>query len=347
MKILHVIGTFNNGGIENLLVNLTRQQVLQGHVVGIMIMTDSYTPSLILSLHPEVKVLFVKKPKGSRNPYYLLKINWMYHQFSPEVLHLHSPFQNSLFWAFGRKEKRFAHIHNVLPGYRYCPQINRYLAISKCVYDVYQHITGNDKCSVLYNGIDFSKLSEKVVYNIDDPIRIVCVGRVLFETKGQDILIEAFEKLLEARKDVRLDFWGTGTDLEKLSKMVSERKLGSYVYVAGDVDNSYVNSHLKDYDLAVYASRHEGLGLAAIEAMGVGIPVILSNVNGHQEVSDSGKYATMFETNNVNSLVDALLSVLEDYHHATLLARKAKQFVRNKFSIEEMACQLASIYQKF
>lgn len=346
MKILHVIGTFNNGGIENLLVNLTRQQVLQGNVVGLMIITDSCSQSMIRSLHTEVKVLFVGKPEGNHNPYYFLKINWMYHRYNPDVLHLHSPSLNALFRAFNSKEKRFAHIHNVLPGYKYSPLVNRYLAISKCVFDVYQRNIGNDKCTILYNGIDFSKLSEKEMYNIN-PIRIVCVGRMLFNTKGQDVLLTAFERLLKIRKDVRLDFWGGGTDLYKLREMVSEKELAEYVQIAGDVDNTYVNSHLKEYDLAVYASRHEGLGLAAIEAMGVGVPVLLSDVDGHKEVSEGGQYATMFEVNNVNSLVDALLYVLDNYHHARVIAEKAKIYVRNKFSIEVMANQLSSIYQSF
>lgn len=270
----------------------------------------------------------------------------MYHCFNPDILHLHSPLQNYLFWSLGRKEKRIAHIHNVLSGYKYSSQINRYLAISKCVYDVYNRNIGNDKCSILYNGLDFTKLSEKVKYDIGNQVKIVCIGRMLFDVKGQDILLFAFEKLLEYRRDVRLVFWGGGKDLDKIHEMVSERRLDDYVEIDGDVDNSYVNSHLKDYDLAVFASRHEGLGLAAIEAMGAGVPVLLSNVDGFMEVSNEGRYASLFENNSVASLVESILDVLDNYHNVSIMAEKAKYYVRDKFSIEKMACQLASIYDE-
>lgn len=346
MKILHVIGTFNNGGIENLLVNLTRQQVLQGYAVGLMIITDSCSQTMIHALHPKVNVLFVEKPEGNHNPFYFIKINWMYHCYNPDILHLHSPYLSNLFRSLGSKEKRFVHIHNVLSGYKYSSHVDRYIAISKCVYDVYLRDIGNDNCTILYNGIDFSKLSEKDVYN-EKPTRFVCIGRVLFDTKGQDILLAAFERLLEKRTDLRLDFWGAGPDLERLRELVLERNLGGYIKVGGDVDNSYVNSHLKEYDVAVYASRHEGLGLAAIEAMGVGVPVLLSDVDGHREVSENGRFATMFESNNVGSLVDALLYILDNYTEAKKVAEQAKKNVDKKFSIEKMANQLSLIYQAY
>ncbi len=346
MRILHVIGSFNNGGIENLLINLTRQQVKQGLEVGLMIVTNFFTEAMIQALDSQIKVLYVQKPVGNRNPYYLIKMNWIYHKFNPDILHLHSPYSIPYFKSLGRKEKRFVHIHNNVDVYGYDNSINRYFAISKCVYDVYQEHIQNDNCSICYNGIDFSTLSEKIHY-LDRPRRIIQVGRMLMDVKGQDITLNAFDILMNEGYDLQLEYWGGGPDVEKLKAMVRERKLENVVKVIGDVDNNYVYSHLGDFDIAVYSSRHEGLGIAAIEAMGAGVPVVLSDVDGHLEISDNGKFGNLFESGNTISLANVISNLLADYPNAITKALKAKVFVRKNFSIENMAGQLLNFYRKY
>lgn len=346
MRILHVVGSFNNGGIENLLINLTHQQILQGLEVGIMIVTDFYSDSMISSLNSKVRVLYVQKPVGSHNPYYLLKLNWIYHRFAPDVLHLHSPYTIPYFKKLWRKEKKFVHIHNNVDIYDYDSSVNRYLAISRCVFDVYQKHLNNDKCSICYNGVNFKALIEKTYYS-ERPVKIVQVGRLLLEVKGQDITLYAVERLICQGYNLKVEFWGTGKDLMKLRSLVTEKGLDSIVKVVGDVDNKYVNSHLQDFDIAVFSSRHEGLGVAAIEAMGVGVPVLLSDVDGHKEVSCDGIYANMFQPDSVDGLSQKLIDVVNHYEKAVKLAIEAKQYVLSNFSIEHMADQLFEIYKKY
>lgn len=343
MRVLHVIGSFNNGGVENLLINLTRQQIRQGLEVGLMIVTNSITEGMKETLDPKVIVLCVNKPVGNHNPLYFMKLNWMYHQFSPDVLHLHSPYSIKYFVSLGRKEKRFVHVHNNVDIYGFDNSINQYLAISKSVYDVYHQNIHNNKCTICYNGIDFSNYKEKENY-ATQPKRLIQVGRLLMEVKGQDITLSAFKLLITKIPYLQLEYWGDGPDVDRLREMVRIEGLENSVKVVGDVDNKYVKAHLKDFDVAIFSSRHEGLGLAAIEAMGVGLPVILSNVDGHLEISENGRYASLFISEDIHSLAKLIHDMIRDYPSFVDFAHRTKKYIKNKFSIEEMSCSLLKIY---
>ena len=344
MRVLHVLGSFNNGGVENLLINLTKQQVRQGLDVGLMIVTNSMSAQMLNALDPQVKLLYVNKPVGNHNPFYLFKLNWMYHSFGPDILHLHSPYSIPYFFSFGRREKRFVHVHNNEDTYSFNSSINRYFAISKTVYDAYHHQIDNDLCTICYNGVDFSLINEKTDYS-KKPNRFVQVGRLLIDTKGQDLTLNAFEIMIKEGADLFLEFWGDGPDKTVLCEMVREKGLDSRVKVVGDVDNKYVKQHLQDFDAAIFSSRYEGFGIAATEAMGVGLPVVLSNIDAHLEISDKGKMATLFEMNNYLSLTESLKYVIDHYSKVCEIANSTKKIVRTKYSIEEMSKHLLWYYK--
>ena len=156
-----------------------------------------------------------------------------------------------------------------------------------------------------------------------------------------------YKRQLKDGCNLRLEFWGNGPDIGRLRNMVKEKGLESYVKVAGDVDNNYICNHLCDFDIAVYSSRHEGLGIAAIEAMGAGVPVVLSNVDGHKEVSENGAVCSLFKSEEPHSLADEIKKITDNYQEAIALSHKAKKYVRDSFSIEKMASQLLNIYQNY
>jgi glycosyltransferase involved in cell wall biosynthesis len=114
-----------------------------------------------------------------------------------------------------------------------------------------------------------------------EPFRIFFVGRVE-AAKGVFDLLEAFQQVASrCDRDVRLDYFGDGSALSLLGKIVAERKLGDRVTLHGQCHASVVRAHLAQSHLVVVPSRTdfvEGLNKVVIEGLLAGRPVVSSAV---------------------------------------------------------------------
>lgn len=344
MKILHSIGSFVNGGIETLLTNVVNRQAAEGNSVAIMIVTKKWTQEMIDALDSRVKVYYINKPIGSQNPWYLFKMLYYYKRFNADIMHLHSPGSERLFMPKNKNERRIVTIHNETIVMPFSTTVDQYIAISQCVFDAFKKNTGHDNCVICYNGIDVKTFKTKKEYS-QKPYKIVALGRILFDVKAQDLIVKAFSKLpVDIRKEIHLDIFGDGKDLEALKKLVKQLGLEDCITLLGNVTNSYVSENLCNYDLLLCASHHEGLGITAIEGMVSGVPVLLSDALGYIEVTENGKYGMHFKHSDVDALKNAIVDAYKDYGIMCGIAMNSIEYAKNKFSIECYVKQITRIY---
>jgi len=185
------------------------------------------------------------------------------------------------------------------------------------------------KVKVIYNGIDLrefritiSKAEARRLFGLpEDSIIIGTTGR-LTEQKGHRYLIEAAARL----QGSCLVIAGDGPLMEDLKK-ISHRNNVNCIFM-GCINPKEVPSFLKSLDIFCFPSLWEGLGVALIEAMAAGLPVVATNIAPHKEaLGDAGIFAdTMF-------LADALNVLINNLSMRNSLGEKA--FERAKlFSIE-------------
>ena len=342
MKILHYVPSFLNGGIETMLVNVANMQAAGGDTVAVMVFTDKVSPDLRATLSPSVRLYCAGKPVGNRNPFYVLKANWFHTSFAPDVFHLHATEASRLFPLKSRLEKRVVTIHsNSLPVSAH-PSVDRYIAISRCVQEYFRQKTGMD--SVLcYNGIDIDSFSVKKDYPTR-PAKILSIGR-LTPVKGMDILIRGFSCISGKFPGLKLDIWGEGEQRSELESLIGGLSMQDRITLCGNVDARYVEKHIADYDIVIQSSRHEGLGISAIEAMAAGVPLIVSGSDGFLEVTDDGRFATLFERENPLALGNAIRQVVENYGNAVATAGNAVGYAAETFSLRAMVDRLDGIYK--
>ena len=136
----------------------------------------------------------------------------------------------------------------------------------------------NDKeYNVIPNYIDTFEIKEKLKDNIDIEIdnkkfNIVTVGRLCHQ-KGIDIMLENFKALTKYRIDFHLYIIGDGPDREKLNKLCCDYNLENYVTFLGNQKNPF--KYLKQMDLFYLSSRYEGQGMVILEALAVGLDVLI------------------------------------------------------------------------
>jgi glycosyltransferase involved in cell wall biosynthesis len=193
----------------------------------------------------------------------------------PVAISLHSMLSENVFqesWLYRNLEKFiFNKKHHVI-------------AVSKLVLTDYENcIAKTEHSYVLPNYVSdrFRQVTRRNIPKIPKKgIRLISVGNIK-KVKNFEFLLHTF--MLLKGYDISLDIYGKGDNsyTTLLLNIISENKLP--VRLMGS--NNDIASVLPDYDAFVMSSLHEGFGIAAIEAMAMGLPLLLSDINVLKEVS--------------------------------------------------------------
>ena len=90
----------------------------------------------------------------------------------------------------------------------------------------------------------------------------------------------------------------------------------------------------------------EGLGIAALEAMAMQKPVIVSDVGGLKEVVSHEKDGLRVPFGDVETLLDAIIRLQNEPEFAARLGKNAHTLVNKKFTLNRMVNQIEEIYEK-
>jgi glycosyltransferase involved in cell wall biosynthesis len=166
---------------------------------------------------------------------------------------------------------------------------------------------------------------------------ILALGRLSPE-KGQDLLLTAFSRIRDP--SARLVLVGDGALAPALRRRVAEGHLGETVRFAGWSAEPW--ACLGAADLFVLPSRREGLPLALLEAMAVGLPIVAADVGG--VAGALGGAGRAIPPDRPDLLAAAIAALLGDPEEARLLGRAAAARVRAAFDPALQAQRLQRIY---
>ncbi len=175
----------------------------------------------------------------------------------------------------------------------------------------------------------------------DDAWVLAAIG-ALEERKGHDVLLDALACLRDPR--LTLLVAGDGSRLEALRARVGALGLGSAVRFLGRLDD--VAPVLAAADVLVMPSRQEGLGVAALEAMAAGLPVIASRVGGLPEAVVDGDTGLLVPPENAPALADAIVRLADDRPRARALGAAGAARVQARFSMAAMAEGTLAVYRR-
>jgi glycosyltransferase involved in cell wall biosynthesis len=178
---------------------------------------------------------------------------------------------------------------------------------------------------------------------IDDQV-VVWHGRVDIEHKGVDLL-SAWKQICKNRphRALRLVLVGSGQGTPRLRRLIHENNLtnvqwsGDYVH-----DIELIRCYLSAGDIYVLPSRIEGFAVAPMEAMAIGLPVVMSDVSGAAELlpagADSGGF--IVPVADPESLADAVCRLLDAPELCREMGKSARRRVEDWASLESVGRQL-------
>ncbi len=168
--------------------------------------------------------------------------------------------------------------------------------------------------------------------------RWITVAR-LEPRKGIDMVLEALSKLVENSVDIHYTIVGQGSDESRLRQLCQTYQLTNHVTFAGRVDEAQKFDLLHQSDAFVMPTRHEvdqrsieGLGIAFIEAMAVGLPVIAGKEGGIKDIIQHQDTGWICDGNSAESVQHCMRQVMDNINQTYLIAQKGQVYVQTNLT---------------
>jgi glycosyltransferase involved in cell wall biosynthesis len=187
--------------------------------------------------------------------------------------------------------------------------------------------------------------------NWEDKKNIITYCGRLMSTKGADVLIEAFSKLMKDKDycsyPLALHIIGDGDLKTNLMNLCKENGIEKFVVFHGNIPNEQARKIIRKAKIHVVPSTYEPYGLTAIEALAEGTCVIASKVGGLIEFLSDGDNALLVPPADPNILADKIKYLINDKEGNQLamkLAKNGYQYASTQ-TWENIALKTYEIYQ--
>lgn len=331
------------GGSETMLADIMNTQCVRGDDVTFIIVNDHIEDSMLRSVDSRVRVIRLGRRPGSHSPLPFVRLNMLLRRMNPDIIHVHSVYLLPVLPGLG--SKLVFTVHCLGQTDRWFGRCGALVAISD---EVAAELAGKGwKATVIHNGIDTAAIAarSRQAPQPGETVRVINVGRLQDETKGQHVLIEAVALLRAQGRDVEATFIGEGSSEAELKRLTEEKGVARRVRFLGRQDRDYVYSHLRDYHLMCHPSLFEGFGLTVAEGMAAGLPVVVSDTGGPYEIIARGKYGRAFATGDAAGCASAIAATIDSYPTAQELDA-ARDHVRRLYSIDRMVDEYRHLYRR-
>jgi glycosyltransferase involved in cell wall biosynthesis len=199
------------------------------------------------------------------------------------------------------------------------------------------------KIRLIRSGIDVETFDVSSPENEAAPRRVVVGCLAALEVrKGQRFLFEAAALLKSRALEFELRIAGDGPERASLEAQAIRLGLNDRVSFLGFVAEPA--RFLAGIDIAVLPSLHEGLGVAALEAMAAAKPVVASRVGGLAESVIDGVTGFLVEPEDSRGLADAIGALGRDRTRAAAMGKRGRERAAQEFSLTRMARENESFY---
>lgn len=291
----------------------------------------------------------------------LLIIKKKISELRPDVVHVHSLMPHIVSYIALKDHPKFvATIHNDYPYFKRLSlkdkikffvqaslirNTNAHLvAISKRVENCVRACFKANDISLIYNGVNVpeSYLKPTSENSETQDLKLVSVGR-LDNQKGFENLIGSISILRDKGLPITLALVGSGPEEKKLKELIRSLSLEGQVFLKGYQEDPL--AFVTTSDLYVCSSIYEGFGLAIVEAMMCGIPVLSTRVGIACEVIKDGINGFLVQNNTVDALASKIETAYYEKPSLRKLGLRGQKGVRETFVMQRCADEYMKLYE--
>ncbi len=206
---------------------------------------------------------------------------------------------------------------------------------------------------LVHNGIEVGHFLQPV-----DPKKVVwfrqtvglkgrpVVGTIarLSSVKGQEFLLRSVPGLLKEFSDLAVLLVGEGPEREALVRLSYALKIQDHVVITPSVEDTRIP--LAAMDLFVYPSLQEGFGLAIVEAMASGVPVVATSAGGPKDIIENGVSGLLVPPGDTEALGAAIRSLLADPIRCERIKQAARERAKAHFNMERVVREVEQVYEQ-
>lgn len=355
-SVLHVVVAGEVGGAEQMLCDLAARGGARAHAVALLTSSERLRALFAergLDVDDggaarEAPLAYLSRNLGGRAVAWLRDV---IRRRDPAIVHLHTFGSHVLGTraarAEGRAIVRTEHSTRVYDDPSCWPFSRWSLARADRVVCISEHVrrvaearapSVARRVRVVRNGVAIDRFTRQPAREARGPLRLVFVGR-LEPRKGADVALRAVARV----SGVTLVIVGDGAERPRLEALA--RSLGLEARVTFTGFSADVREHLREADVFVASSRKEGLGVAAIEAMASGRPVVAVPVDALPELVHEGRTGWLAHGTDAIALSHAIARARDGGSQE--LARRgalARAFVEEELTVSRMREGYASVY---
>ncbi len=141
-------------------------------------------------------------------------------------------------------------------------------------------------------------------------VKCLAIGR-LIPRKGFQFLIRALPQILDkTTQNFEIEIVGDGPYEDELVGLAEKLGVGSHIRFAGRIPYSDLPQKYRQADIFILPSLAEGMPLVVLEAMGTGLPIIASRVEGIDELVADDVNGALFDPGDVDGLADCMIKLI-------------------------------------
>ena len=201
------------------------------------------------------------------------------------------------------------------------------------------------KIDVIPDGLDLHRFFSIERNPCSTPVKILTVGR-LIPRKGFQFLIQALPDVCkQTNADFRIQIVGDGPYRSELVTLAENLNVSDKIDFLGSIDYANLPQKYHEADIFTLCSLAEGMPLVVLEAMGTGLPIIASQVQGITDLVKIGINGELFDPGNVNQLVKHLVRLIDDGKRRVKMGKKSTELAQG-YGWENIAQSYLELYKK-
>ncbi len=363
MRVLHVIPTLAGGGAERFVASLAPRLCDSGLDCGVMTIYPSTVPFDRLT-RGQVDVIDIER-SGRYDPGFFGRMVSEMRSWGPDLVHTHM--HNGKYW--GRLAALFSGVraivhtvHNPCDPHRIFGEqfVDRLLNAASAAIVTFSQSQRRflcdleriplDKVVVIPNGITHLAVPQKSakekarrLLGITPDEFVIFVVGTLYRPKNQRLALEALSAMPLQRCRIRLCVVGDGIDRNVLEQLASDLGVAEHVTFLGSRGD--VREILPGADLLFVPSLTEGMPLAVLEAMSVGVPILSTPWIGASDLLEEGQLGMLARDWKPSTIAECFSRAMLERDRAKLVAMRAQSRARAEYDIAITARSYRRLYE--
>jgi colanic acid/amylovoran biosynthesis glycosyltransferase len=206
----------------------------------------------------------------------------------------------------------------------------------------------DSRLEVVRLGVDCASLQPAAQFQDPDSVatkQLVCTGRMV-AAKGHRILLEALAPLVAEGVELTCTLIGDGPERRSLEALSSRLGISRQVRFLGAQAHHATLAEVAQADVFVLASFAEGLPVALMEAMALGVPCVSTTIAAIPELIEDGENGLLVSPSNVQALSGALRRLAEDADFRRKLGQRARVTAEAHYNLAKNLDLLAATWRR-